>query len=561
MPRYRITLSDGRIVTVEAAAPPSESDVLAAIEAPVNVGQDASFSVNGKPASPEDFIDRPARPEDPGVLSGAWNEIGAPLANLPKALATQAQEGVQTLGTGLKEQLMRSVGSQAPRTVGGGDVADALGGLLGGPVYLMGKGATTGILDQAKRAVDEFRSGRWTEGTGRALAAVLPVLGPDAASIAEDLQTRPKYAIGRLTALLGTLGIPSAIQAGKAGQAGRGAAAQSQATKLVTQALDPRKERFKAVTQRIAPEVARRKIGGTLEQVASKADEGAESAGRAIEDFWSDPAVSETPIKTGSLVGELERSKEPFRNIVRDPLTNKPINMVDIDPRVIDRLTELQKVIEAHGDTISAGNARRMLQNWSESVAQQGGYAHRTPGSSFVTDLAAQTELWAKREGASAIRQVLAETHPDIQALNKEYSFQRNLRDVAESTLARTSSHRSRGLSTRVAQTGGAAAGALAGSSLGPIGTGIGAVVGGEVAARLAQVFDGPRWKLMQASKKQALADALASGNESRIKTAVGRILADERLAGRGAIAAGKASVPRPAVGLVADKDRARREP
>ena len=31
MPKFRVTLSDGRVVTLEAASPPSESDVIAAI--------------------------------------------------------------------------------------------------------------------------------------------------------------------------------------------------------------------------------------------------------------------------------------------------------------------------------------------------------------------------------------------------------------------------------------------------------------------------------------------------------------------------------------------------
>ena len=142
----------------------------------------------------------PAVP-DPGVLSGAYHEAIDPLVQLPGAYAQQQMGAVDTLGRALTGR------------AGIGESLDAVGALTGGGAYLVGKGAVQGAIDQATQALTAFREGRYLPAMGRALAAAIPILGPDAAGIAEDITTRPKYGFGRLAALLGSLAGPSAVKA------------------------------------------------------------------------------------------------------------------------------------------------------------------------------------------------------------------------------------------------------------------------------------------------------------------------------------------------------------
>lgn len=408
--------------------------------------------------------------------------------------------------------------------------AKALGKMVAsGPMFpkQLAEGAVAGVRDQFGQMKQAVQQGKFGQAAIHGVGMV-PLVGPMIAETAELYPTQPRRAVGQTMGLLAPGAILKSARALKSPT--RAASLAASAKKSVIQALDPRKERWKAEANRIAEEAARRGIRGSREDVVAAAREGTEAAGRKIEDYWD--ARGDDAINTGPMVGELELSKQQFQNVIKDP-TGKPIRVVDLDPDTISRLTELQQLIEEHGTTISAQNARRLLQNWAEPVALAGGYSHRAPGSMFVTDLGKATELWAKREGADAIRQVLGEANPDIRAINAEYTFQRRLRDIGESTLARTSSHKTWGLGTRALQAGGAAGGAVVGNAIaGPAGAGIGAVIGGEGLARLARVFEGPRWKLFDARRKMRLADAIASGNEARIRSAVGATIAfDQQIA------------------------------
>jgi len=220
MPQYTIRdPQTGRTITIRGDSPPTEQELVelfASASPMVNVGDRASFTVNnqpvsdlgpappgvggGVPFSSEEFTQTDQTP-DPGLLSGAWNEVGAPLAALPGALAQQQTGAVETLGRAFRGR------------AGFGESADAAGALLGGPAYLMGKGVVKGAVEQGSEAFKALIEQRFPEFQGHSLATMLLALGPDAASIAEDIKTRPRYGFGRLAALLGTLGVPSLLKA------------------------------------------------------------------------------------------------------------------------------------------------------------------------------------------------------------------------------------------------------------------------------------------------------------------------------------------------------------
>ena len=189
---------------------------------------------------------------------------------------------------------------------------------------------------------------------------------------------------------------------------------------------------------------------------------------------------------------------------------------VTIDARPIKQIEKLQTTLRELGDDARVDQLVAVRRAWDKVVAQAGGYAQRGPGAIGIP-LKEQTEAWAKREGTDAIRELLKKEVPELAAINKEFSFWKDIDDVLTQTLKRTQPQ-GPGLGRQVAEAAGAAAGSSAG--LGP------AILTAK-AARLAQtVFTSPRWRLVDAKLRDGLADAITSGSAARVTSALTRIAA-----------------------------------
>jgi hypothetical protein len=202
-----------------------------------------------------------------------------------------------------------------------------------------------------------------------------------------------------------------------------------------------------------------------------------------------------------------------------------------IDPRPVQQLTELQHIIQGLGDDVSVSHLAAVRRVWDDVVARAGGYAHRGSASTFGIPLAEQTEAWAKREGASAIRKQLAEGVPDLAAVNAEFAFWRDLQSILSATAARTQAQGA-GLTRTMAATVGTAAGALTGDDWQSRATN--AAIGGVLAPRLAAAFTSAPWQLMSAQARNQIANAIASGIPGRVMAELTRVT--------GTIAAGRAT-------------------
>lgn len=367
---------------------------------------------------------------------------------------------------------------------------------------------------------------------GTTAARVLPIAAVDAAGAAgvSSLQGGdPAVAagLGAVLPMAGTL-------AGKTS-----AALRSQAGKQVVQALGPTKERFKAMAERLAPEMLRRGVRGSREAVQAQAAETAERIGGQIDDAiqqFGDRAVDTTPI-----LAALEHAKDAFRTTTTLPLAeamrtgavkNAGARIVGhtvelpvvFEPRAVNQLTGLQGILRSLGEDARVDQLVAIRRAWDKVVDQAGGFTHRASGAIGVP-LNDQSEAWAKREATTAIRKVLNTDVPELGALNKEFSFWKSLDDVLTQTLKRTQPH-GKGLLRQTAEVGGQVVGGLAGSQAGPAGTIGGAIAFGKLTNFATTVLHSPRWKLASAHLKDALADALMSEQPGRIAYALGRIAA-----------------------------------
>lgn len=287
------------------------------------------------------------------------------------------------------------------------------------------------------------------------------------------------------------------------------------AQKKVVQALGPTKERYKAIAERLAPSILKRGLGGSREALQTQAAETLTAVGKDLDAALA--AHGPEQLAVDPIVTSLEKAKDAFR--ATNPTTGE---IVALEPRAIRQLDGLQQVITALGPDATVENLTAVRRAWDKVVSQAGGFEHRAGGAIGVP-LRDQSEAWAKREGAGAIRKLLADELPDMAAINKEYAFWKGLSDVLTQTLKRTQPQ-GPGLGRTLAEGAGQIVGGTAGSAAGPAGAVGGAVFAGKAAALAKAAFESPRWKLVDARLKNALADAIQSGSAGRMTSVLSQI-------------------------------------
>jgi hypothetical protein len=310
-------------------------------------------------------------------------------------------------------------------------------------------------------------------------------------------------------------------------------ALRTNAARKVVQALGPTKERFKAMAERLTPEILRRGLSGNraglLEQAATTADTVGEQIDEAIQQFGA------RQVNTAPVVEALETAKDAFRTTTRksladlvrsgqaDRATNIANGMADVavefEPRAIRQLDRLQQIVQELGPDARVDQLIGIRRAWDKVVDQAGGFAHRASGGAIGVPLKDQSEAWAKREATTAIRSLLATEVPELATLNTEYAFWKGLGDVVGQTIKRTAPQGS-GLRAQVAEVAGAVAGGHGG-----LGT---AFLTGKIAKAVNNMITSPRFRLADARLRNGLADAIASGSQSQVLSALSRLAAVE---------------------------------
>lgn len=315
------------------------------------------------------------------------------------------------------------------------------------------------------------------------------------------------------------------------------------AEKGVQQFLGARKEHFKAMAERITPEILKRGIRGSRTAVMEQAADAAQSAGQAIDDALQQ--YGSRKVGTDAVVNALETAKNAFRTtreltpieavreghaVLRDGRLAFPRGaamnadgMVEVpvvfEPRSIKQLDGLQNVMQQLGPDASVDQMVAVRRAWDSVVKQAGGYSHRAPGG-IGLPLRDTTEAWAKREGAGAIRKLLDQKVPELTPLNKEFAFWKSLDDVLTQTEQRTAPH-GQGLINATKEGVGQVVGAtMKGGGLG------GAYAVGKLGKMLDMAFRSPRWQLASAQMKDRLAHALMNNRTSEAATILARITA-----------------------------------
>lgn len=267
-------------------------------------------------------------------------------------------------------------------------------------------------------------------------------------------------------------------------------------------ALAPTTKANKAIAQDIAPEMLDRNLHGSLPDLADQAGAQASALRPALTQAYGSMPASAGDNAGTQILADLEKLKGRYI-----------VNGFTAKPQAVDAITGVQNIVQQFGQNIAPQDLRQLKSIFDEQPAAAGAYAG--------ADLASQYTLKAQKAAANSIRNIVHSASPDVAALDNEVNFWLNVQRVTSASAQR-----------QAGQAGGlvkvftplAAAGAGAG-----MGYQMGAHAGLESAGAVVltglatNIVRSAAWKTASAVTKDALADALASGNAGAVAALASR--------------------------------------
>lgn len=392
--------------------------------------------------------------------------------------------------------------------------------------------ATVGATQhQAQLTGEAAKAGRYSEMIGHGLATALPVIGPAAADAAQTIggvsdmppgqtmpsegpQAPPQVArgLGQAAGLLApSIAAGAANGAGLARDAGIGDAAagllDESAAKNYARVLGPTTKGNKAITARVAPELAERgTFAATRKGFRDNAAEQVQIFGQRIGDAF-DALPPDTAQPLAPILKAIDNAAEQSFTVPTStgPQPKGPLAKAGLS-NVKDLKDSLSGVAEQDPATgelvVPIDRLRKMRQHFDQVAADAGRY-----NGSNLSD---QSLGNAHGMAADAIREELAKQYPDIDKINREFSFWKDVHKVSNDTVLRTQSQAAP-LSENLATAAGAAAKIGAHSTIG------GAALTATGIKALVKLTRSPAWQTTSAIMKSKLADMIASGNSAGV--------------------------------------------
>jgi hypothetical protein len=204
-------------------------------------------------------------------------------------------------------------------------------------------------------------------------------------------------------------------------------------------------------------------------------------------------------IKTKPIIDVLENTKKTFF---------VPGTDIAAEPQLIQHVDDIKAVVEQLGEDVSSQSLRGLRQIWDKTIQASHG---------FMKTLPEGTMLDIKKTANDAIRDELAKTHPNLDRLNKEYSFWTNVEKVLTETVKRTTAQATP-LSQQLMQQAGVTGGLVQGG----IDT---AILTGTLLKNLLKITQSTGWRTVSAIQKDRLADYIRAGNINAINLWIGKTM------------------------------------
>jgi len=273
------------------------------------------------------------------------------------------------------------------------------------------------------------------------------------------------------------------------------------------------------VDDKLVPELLDRGVTAlTLKGLGKRAQAEVQSFGQAIDDAWraipdgQSVQVDDVIARLSKVAEETHMIKDAAGNLLpMGPEARRGVANINKLQDTIANYAEQVKIwdidngVEKVMNVIPAEKMRRLRQYFDKVSADAG----RFEGS----NMASRSTAAAHAEAADAIRSELAKVYPDIAAINKEYSFWKDLAKVSEDTLIRKTGQ-GKGLGTTMA--------GIAGQSVGLVQGGVpGLVVGKQSMEALSKAASSTAWRTIDAVAKDRLAKAIAKGSRGEAEAII----------------------------------------
>ena len=256
----------------------------------------------------------------------------------------------------------------------------------------------------------------------------------------------------------------------------------------------------------MAPELAQRGTFALSKKgLQSKAFEQVQNVGQQIGDAYANlPAGSSVPLQ--SVLDSIDTATGDSLTVA--DANGNQIPMGGVAQQGMNHIQDLKDTLTAVAEKDPNGNlvipvdkVRKMRQFFDDVAARAGTYNGANLGD--------YTQASAHAMAADAIREELAKQFPDINTLNKEYKFWKDVHQVVSDTIKRKTGQ-SAPMGEQLASMAGGAAGF---THAGPKG----ALFGAEATKYLVKLFRSPSWNTISGGTKAALADMIASGSTNGV--------------------------------------------
>lgn len=379
-------------------------------------------------------------------------------------------------------------------------------GNAGGPIQgLMNLAESTAetVPAEAGKAVASLKAGDYDGAKDHALSAI-PLIGPGAVDAGKDLgEGRPGAGAAKAILMLAPFAAPAAARgvskvvdtAAPSVRPAISTALKASAEEQYARVLNPTKTGNKIRTAAMVPELIDRGIvTPSLKALKGRAEQQIASVGAAIGDEWQNlPAGSSTPLKP--IFDRLQSEIDTTHSIT--DAAGKRIPKGPEGAKAVGNIESLQQVLMDVAEKDPTTGELRIPVEKARDLRQYFDKVQKSAGSFEGKNLNDASTAAAHEIAANSIREELGKQFPSIDALNKEYSFWKNVDQVTGDTLMRRQGQ-AVPLGQKLAQAGGFIKGG---------------VMGAEAMKALTQSVQSPAWATVSAVLKDRLANALAKGN------------------------------------------------
>jgi hypothetical protein len=453
---------------------------------------------------------------------GVSNPLARPLLDFAEGIAAGGAGSFYKTEDAIRRGAQAALGSETATQLGIGRVDSPTGRVIDRPDVLQAMRAPeslAGTLGKFGEQTAEFL----IPGTGVTKAVkAAPLLGRMAAEAAlaggvTGLQSGfDPRAMTEAAALGGGVAGATGALRGAPGTAAANMLRES-AEKEYARVLNATKQGNKWVSQNIAvPELIDRGYRAfTTKGLLKGASKTADAMGQAIDDAWKALPQGTT--------AELDPIFNGMKQSATDALTvplpgGKGVQAVTgYAKNALGQMDNLKQILanvaEADPATgklvVPVEKLRTLRQAWDEVAAQAKVYSG--------ADLADHASAKIHAMGANAIREKLAQDFPDIAALNKEFNFWKNVKQVVSDTVLRREGQASP-LTKQIAGIGGAIGGAAVG---GPKG----AFLGQKGMAALQGLMQSAAWRTTSAVLKDRLAKEIMQNSQAGALFTIGQMV------------------------------------